>query len=315
MPPSRGQLPIVADRWLTKRVSRLAECLLAHVRKTHVCISGMYRKSHRTDPGHLRVLPLRVVERACLVGHAGGICLRQFGPPADRSRAPLSGSPPPFCLGADPEKDRSPELRPEDAWHSDNSFMSLPGGPTVLYAVKVPVSADGQPFGDTLFADAAAAADGLPAPLRRRAEGRRAAHNAAHNCGVALSEYASGQKELPPDAEHPVLRRNPLSDREALFVSPAYTRRVVGLPPEASASLLRDLLGHATRPEFVHRHRWCEGDLLVWDNGRVLHKATTLEMPPGAERVMWRVQSRGPGIVETPEARMPRGRRGSDGSK
>ncbi|CAK0813459.1 unnamed protein product [Prorocentrum cordatum] len=212
-------------------------------------------------------------------------------------------------------KDRSPELRPEDAWHSDNSFMSLPGGPTVLYAVKVPVSADGQPFGDTLFADAAAAADGLPAPLRRRAEGRRAAHNAAHNCGVALSEYASGQKELPPDAEHPVLRRNPLSDREALFVSPAYTRRVVGLPPEASASLLRDLLGHATRPEFVHRHRWCEGDLLVWDNGRVLHKATTLEMPPGAERVMWRVQSRGPGIVETPEARMPRGRRGSDGSK
>ncbi|CAE8592409.1 unnamed protein product, partial [Polarella glacialis] len=90
---------------------------------------------------------------------------------------------------------------------------------------------------------------------------------------------------------HPVLRSHPLTGRATVFVSPAYVRHVVGLPDEESAALLSDLYAHLFQLRHIYRHSWLPDDLLVWDNGRLLHKATTLEMPPESERVMWRVQT------------------------
>jgi len=189
-------------------------------------------------------------------------------------------------------KDRDKDPTGADFWHSDNSYMVPPGGPTLLYALKVPRRRDGTAWGDTLFADAQAAAAGLPLGLRSRVEGTEAAHNMAHNGGVPLPPdlYQRGLPALP-DAWHPVLRRNPTSGEEVLFVSPAYVRRLRGLEPEESRALLGSLYEHMLAKAYQHRHRWETGDLLVWDNGRLLHRATTLEMPPGAERVMLRVQT------------------------
>eukprot|EP01062_Namystynia_karyoxenos_P002690 TRINITY_DN10953_c0_g1_i1.p1 TRINITY_DN10953_c0_g1~~TRINITY_DN10953_c0_g1_i1.p1 ORF type:complete len:341 (+),score=103.24 TRINITY_DN10953_c0_g1_i1:71-1024(+) len=191
-------------------------------------------------------------------------------------------------------KDRDKTLRGSDFWHSDLSYQEVPGGPTLLYALRVPRGEDGKAVGDTLFADACAAAAALPADLREAVAGRSALHNIAHNGGHPLPAFASGQRAEPPDVAHPVLRRNPLSGAEALYVSPAYTRRVEGLAAKESESLLSRLFEHMLgSPRFLFKHCWEEGDLLVWDNGRVLHKATTVDMPPGAERVMWRVATHG----------------------
>merc|ERR1740129_372538 len=106
------------------------------------------------------------------------------------------------------------------------------------------------------------------------------------NAGNPLPEVVSGEWREEADSLHPVLRRNPISGREAIFVSPAYVRHINGLPAQDSAQLLEELYGHMLQPAYTYRHRWCEGDMLVWDNGRLLHQATTLEMPPGAERLM-----------------------------
>jgi len=188
-------------------------------------------------------------------------------------------------------KDRDPLPRGQDFWHSDNSYMPSPGGPTMLYSLKVPRGPGGSALGDTLFADAEAAAAQLSPALRVRCEGLGAVHNSMHNGGVPEPEYTSGEWEAREDVVHPVLRVNPLSGREVLFVSPAYVHRIAGVSSDESDGLLGKLFEHLQQPAFIHRHRWEEGDLLVWDNGRLLHKATTLEMPPGAERLMWRVQT------------------------
>ena len=58
-----------------------------------------------------------------------------------------------------------------------------------------------------------------------------------------------------------------------LFVNPGFTAAIVGLAPEESAALLAELQTHAIRPEFVTRHRWRLGDLVIWDNRSLMHHA------------------------------------------
>lgn len=192
-------------------------------------------------------------------------------------------------------KDRDRVRRGQDFWHADNSYNPHGGGPTLLYGLKIPKGADGRTLGDTQFADAASAAASLPQALRERIEGRRVLHNMAHNGGEPLPEYASGEWREAEDAVHPMLRENPLSGQQTLFVAPAYVRGVEGLAPADSAALLGELYRHVEQPPHTFAHSWREHDLLVWDNSRMWHRATTLELPPGAERLMWRVQTRGPG--------------------
>ncbi|CAE7816243.1 tauD, partial [Symbiodinium sp. CCMP2456] len=184
---------------------------------------------------------------------------------------------------------RDPALRGQDFWHSDNSYAPESGGPTLLYALDVPVGPEG-PLGDTLFADAGAP---LTAELRGRVQGLRAGHNLAHNGGVPLPEMAAGGWQPAPDILHDVLRSHPFSGREIVFVNEAYVSRIEGLVEEESKQLLADLQEHVLQS--TYRHRWRTDDLLVWDNHRLQHKATTISLPAGAERVMWRVQTRGPG--------------------
>ncbi|CAL1163025.1 unnamed protein product [Cladocopium goreaui] len=182
--------------------------------------------------------------------------------------------------------DRDPLPRGQDFWHSDNSYAQECSGPTLLYALKVPQGPEG-PLGDTLFLDAAADAVNLEGLSRSRAEIRklRARHNVAFNAGAPLPEFS----ESPP-VLHPVLRHHPITGDEVVFVNEAYVSQIEGLPEDESQQLLRQLRSRLTQR---YRHRWQEGDVVVWDNHRLQHKATTLELPKNAERVMWRVQTHG----------------------
>ncbi|CAJ1345448.1 unnamed protein product [Effrenium voratum] len=195
-------------------------------------------------------------------------------------------------LGVYHVKDRDPTPRGQDFWHSDNSYAAVPGGPTLLYALKVPESDQG-PLGDTLFLDAAV---DLPPELRRLCENRRAGHNLAQNGGQPLPEFVSGDWQEVPDALQPVLRKHPITGQEVVFVNEAYVRKIEGLTQEQSVELIADL--QQLLLQHCYRHRWQEEDVLVWDNHRLQHKATTLELPKGCERLMWRVQTRGPGFGE-----------------
>lgn len=162
-------------------------------------------------------------------------------------------------------------------WHSDLAYMAVPAKATILYGITIP--AEG---GDTLFTDMVAAADDLPPDLRARAEGRRATH-----------DYARRPNRRPTDAPlpevvHPVLRTHPVTGQQAIYVTPAYTGRVLDLPEGESEALLRDLLAHALQPQYRIRYRWAPGDVVLWDNAAVMHHATTLELPAEQHRTIWR---------------------------
>ena len=73
---------------------------------------------------------------------------------------------------------------------------------------------------------------------------------------------------------HPVARAHSESGRLALYVSPAYTIGIDGIPDDEADSILRELFAHQARPEFIYRHQWAQEMLIMWDNRNVIHAAT-----------------------------------------
>jgi taurine dioxygenase len=159
-------------------------------------------------------------------------------------------------------------------WHSDLSYKDKPSLGSFLHAQELPSEG-----GDTLFANQHLVLDALPVHLKQAIAGRRAEH-------WYLCKYAELQKRSPwrpnltpeqiaqvPPALHPIVRTHPETGRPALFVSEHFTTRIEGLPEDESRSLLDELFAFSTRPEFVYRHQWRQGDMVFWDNRSVLHLA------------------------------------------
>lgn len=162
-------------------------------------------------------------------------------------------------------------------WHSDLCYLPRPSRCSLLYAFEVPVK-DGVALGDTLFASAPAAYDALPDELRQKLAGKKAVHSYVHTYDRKVKEFdrtpvEKENRAAPPDVLHPVVRTHPFTGTKCLYVNEGYTTRIEGLPRDESERLLKFLFGHVTRPEFIYRHRWQAGDLLMWDNCLVQHKA------------------------------------------
>ena len=104
-------------------------------------------------------------------------------------------------------------------------------------------------------------------------------------------ERVAEMKRLNPTVAQPIVRVHPESGRKALYVNADYTKYFDGMTEQESAPLLRFLYDHACRPEFTCRHRWRDGDILMWDN-RVVQHAVIGDVG-GAERVLHRVTIEG----------------------
>jgi len=192
-------------------------------------------------------------------------------------------------------------------WHSDLSYKREPSLLSTLYALEVPMQR-GRVLGDTAFASAVAAYAALPEEKKRRLEGLRNVHSyryyRAKNAEAQKAEVAAGgrvvQEHVPseeqlrsvPDVEMPLVRTHPVTGRKALFVNEAHTSHIVGLPKGEAEALLAELCRHIVRPEFGYTHRWRPGDLLMWDNCAVQHKATFDYALP-LRRLMYRTTVRG----------------------
>jgi len=192
-------------------------------------------------------------------------------------------------------------------WHSDLSYKNVPSLMSALYALEVPVQ-DGVALGATSFASTPAAYEALPQALQQRLHGLRNVHSyryyRAKNVQAQKDERARGartvQEHAPsaeqmrsvPDVEAPVVRTHPVTGRKCLFINEAHTSRIVGLPDEEGAALLARLCAHIIGPEFRFEHRWRVGDLLMWDNVAVQHKANfDYDLP--LRRLMHRTTVRG----------------------
>jgi alpha-ketoglutarate-dependent 2,4-dichlorophenoxyacetate dioxygenase len=154
-------------------------------------------------------------------------------------------------------------------WHSDSSFKAVPSLCSLLSARIVPPEG-----GATLFASARAAYPSLPEALKRRAEGAVVVHDFGWSRDqIRPGFFTAEERAVYPPVRHPLVRVNPVNGRRSLFLG-AHASHVEGLPLDEGRALLRTLLEHVTRPEFCYRHEWQEGDLVIWDNRCVLHRAT-----------------------------------------
>ncbi len=80
-------------------------------------------------------------------------------------------------------------------------------------------------------------------------------------------------KARTPDASHPMVRTHPITARKALFINPRFTVRIEGMDGEQGETLLLELFEHGERPEYLYRHHWRRGDLVLWDNRCTQHLA------------------------------------------
>jgi len=151
-------------------------------------------------------------------------------------------------------------------WHTDASFQDPPGRYSMLLAKVVPAVP-----ADTEFADLRSAYDALEPETRDRIEGLRAHHSIAYSRQTLGFEFSADEQAKLPGAVHPLVRTNPRTRRRSLYLA-SHTSRIVDWPVPEGRLLLRDLVEHATQPQFVYRHAWRVGDLVVWDNLATMHR-------------------------------------------
>ena len=223
--------------------------------------------------------------------------------------APCHHPPPPRVIE---RQGRLPRQFPDQVnWHTDQSYRRPPPDITLLFAVELPPSDQGQ----TLFADCGAACEMLDPGMRQRLEKLEAIH-APSWIGRSRAAVENGEPvlELLPHQrpqQHPILRRHPVTGQVSLYLCEEkqldyVDGPIAGLTPGPDgegAQLVRELLAHATGDAFTYAHRWCPADLVIADNRNLLHCATWYDAE-AYTRLMWRTTVMGnPGEAYAGEAK------------
>jgi taurine dioxygenase len=152
-----------------------------------------------------------------------------------------------------------------ERWHADATWLAEPPVATALRMVKLPEGGGG----DTCWSNVTVAYDDLYGPLRDMLDTLTAAH------WMAPSLAAMGVQATNGDLQyiHPVVSIHPETGRKSIFVSEAWTRCIMELPPAQSVHLLAMLYDHVRSPLYNVRWRWQVGDVALWDNRAVQHFA------------------------------------------
>ena len=152
-------------------------------------------------------------------------------------------------------------------WHSDSSFQHPRAKYSMLSAVVVPEFG-----GDTEFADLRMAYDALPDWQKDQVAGLKAVHYALHSrFMLGDTNYTDEQKKAIPPALWPLVQTDPRTGRKILYVG-IHACEIEGMTTAEARMLIMDLLEHATQREFVYRHKWQVGDLVMWDNTATVHR-------------------------------------------
>jgi alpha-ketoglutarate-dependent taurine dioxygenase len=183
-----------------------------------------------------------------------------------------------------------------EGWHTDSSYMPVSARASLLSAEVV--TQDG---GETEWADMRAAWEALEPALRERVAGLAAYHSIKYSQARAgfgttvKPEYGYGLAQDDPPLR-PLLKVHPVTKRPALFIG-RHAFGIPGLAPAESERLLDDLLDFACRPPRVLRHVWQPGDLAIWDNRCVLHRARPYD--PTVPRVLHHTRIAGDPATES----------------
>lgn len=152
-------------------------------------------------------------------------------------------------------------------WHSDMSFTLRPAASSLLRAVDVPVVG-----GDTMFSNMVRAYEALTPVMKQLLEGLHGIHHSERRNAGLSAAWEEENRRLNPPVAQPVVRVHPESGAKALYIGEK-VKCFEGMTVEESQPIIDFLLRHATRPQFVYRHQWQPGDLLIWDNRSTMHLA------------------------------------------
>ncbi len=152
-------------------------------------------------------------------------------------------------------------------WHSDSSFKPTPAKYSLLHARVLPKAG-----GNTEFADMRAAYDALDAEVKAEIKDCVCEHSQQYSRGVLGFDFTDEERLRNPAVPQRLVRLHPGSGRRSLFLS-AHAGAIRGMPVPEARALLRDLTEHATQRQFVYAHQWRLGDLVMWDNRAMMHRA------------------------------------------
>ncbi len=152
-------------------------------------------------------------------------------------------------------------------WHSDSSYKKIPAKYSALCAHVIPPTG-----GETEFADMRAAWDMLNEAIKDQVKGLLAEHSRIFSKGTLGFEFTEKEVHDFAPVRQPLVRTHPRTGRHSLYLS-SHAGRIVGWPLPEALMLLRELTEHATQRQFVYRHTWRLGDLVMWDNRVTMHRA------------------------------------------
>jgi len=181
-------------------------------------------------------------------------------------------------------------------WHTDRSFVKNPTLMTLLHIQLQP------PIGGyTEFADMRRSYDTLSDSLKKRVDRLFAYHSYSFRFLELRQHRIPAERALKeasnyPDVVHPLIRIHPVTGRRALFLSELCLSSIFEMGKEESNILLHELYSHALRKEFIYKHKWQMGDLLIWDNASLMHRA--VDIPQEYPRVLHRTAISGITLID-----------------
>ena len=159
---------------------------------------------------------------------------------------------------------------PGAGFHTDHSNAPEPPKATVLFARSLPETG-----GDTQFVNMYSAYDDLSDTIKLKIADLKAVHvyQSRHSTRKLMPLSEESQKDVLDGVVHPLVRTHPETGRKALYINPIRIEAIEGLSEPEALALLDELLTHATQEKYQYRHKWRPGDLVMWDNRCLLHKA------------------------------------------
>ncbi len=180
-------------------------------------------------------------------------------------------------------------------WHTDMSYSKMIAFSNVLYGLRIPMR-DGEPLGCTEFCDMHAAYRDLSPEWKQKLAGTTALHDFAKFWDKMRSQPGSLRKPLTeaqraakPPVSHPVVMRHPITREQVLYLNPGYSMRINEMSATDSDEALAYLFAHQLQDKYRYRHRWSEGDVLMWDNMGTIHNAVA-DYTPQEPRLIKRFQ-------------------------
>ena len=172
------------------------------------------------------------------------------------------------------------------SYHTDGAYEEVPFKATQLYAIAIPSTG-----GDTFFSSMYVAYDALPARLKTFLEGRKGAY--IYSSSKLSQQLLNAEDRDWTPVLHPMIRVHSETGRKSLYFDPGKIVYIDGLEKQQSDDVIEELTERMIQPEAVYQHKWRAGDIVIWDNRCLVHRAAG-DYPPEEDRIHWRVSIKEP---------------------